>query len=79
MTNPVVGSFTEGRANGRHFQYLSIASSTGLGVAPYVHSVEIGGHVLEDTHQTRDGWPMSVYKSFLTGTYSVVVDTNDYM
>jgi hypothetical protein len=42
------------------------------------HIVVIGGHVLEDTHETRDGYPMSVYLSFLTNAYAVTVDTNDY-
>jgi len=61
------------------FVYLVIPATagTGLGFHPE-HIVIFGSHVLEDTHETRDGWPMSVYKSFLSDTYTVIVDTNDY-
>jgi hypothetical protein len=53
-----------------------IPSSTGISYD--CHTVEVGGHVLEDTHETRDGFPMSVVKSCLGARYMVTVDTNTY-
>jgi hypothetical protein len=55
---------------------FEIPSSTGIGYDS--HTVDIGGHVLEDTHESRDGYPMSVVKSCIGARYMVTVDTNDY-
>lgn len=76
VTGPVTGSYVEGRANGRHYSMTQIMASN---AAFYdCHTVEVGAHVLEDTHETRDGFPMSVVQSMLGPVYYVKVDTNEY-
>lgn len=44
---------------------------------PFPHIVWIGTPVLEETHTSRDGWPICANHGLL-GAWYVDVDTNEY-